>query len=135
MEQSAKSSSSGGGGKTAVTAVDGAVTLPVADFAGPYARFYTYKSPQDKTISFFVLKSSDGVIRAAFDACDVCFPYKKGYRQEGDQMVCNNCGQRFPSVRINIEEGGCNPAPLIRNVSGDNLIILEKDLALGAKFF
>ncbi|HEY7527662.1 MAG TPA: Fe-S-containing protein, partial [Candidatus Deferrimicrobiaceae bacterium] len=58
---------------------------------------------------YFVLRSSDGTYRAAFDACDVCFRANRGYRQEGDLMVCNQCGQTFPSVKINEVKGGCNP--------------------------
>jgi putative ABC transport system ATP-binding protein len=61
---------------------------------------------------YFVLRSSDGTYRAAFDACDVCFRANRGYRQEGDLMVCNQCGQTFPSVKINEVKGGCNPAAL-----------------------
>jgi hypothetical protein len=46
------------------------------------------------------MKSADGVIRAAYDACDVCYRERKGYHQEGDDMVCNNCGRHFPSTSI-----------------------------------
>ena len=98
-------------------AKDGKVVLPAADFDDGRAHYYAYKFPE-KTVLFFVLKSQDGVIRAAFDACDVCFHEKKGYHQEGDLMVCNNCGQTFPSNRINVEQGGCNPAPLERQTAG-----------------
>lgn len=118
-----------------VTPINGEVRFATADFADGRARFYYYRSPQGKTIPFFVMRSSDGVIRAAFDACDVCYAQRKGYRQEGDVMVCNNCGQRFPSVRINIEEGGCNPAPLTRTTQGDTVVILEKDIVgQGARY-
>ncbi len=81
------------------------------------------------------MKSSDGVMRAAFDACDVCFREKKGYRQEGDVMVCNNCGQRFPSTKINVLKGGCNPAPLGRTVQGDSLVINASDIEQGGWYF
>ncbi len=121
-------------GKTAVTAQDGEVRLPVASLADGNARFYTIEAG-GKTVEFFVLKGADGTIRAAFDACDVCFPYKKGYHQEGDVMVCNNCGSRFPSDKINIVRGGCNPAPVERRVDGDTLVIKISDLATGARFF
>ena len=47
------------------------------------ARHYTYSAPGGITIKYFIIKSSDGVIRAAFDACDVCWPSGKGYQQEG----------------------------------------------------
>ena len=79
-------------------------------------------------VTYFVLKSSDGVIRAAIDACDVCYRAGKGYTQEGDYMVCENCGQRFASTRINVVKGGCNPAPLNRVVKGSNLIIKIADI-------
>jgi hypothetical protein len=117
-----------------VQAEDGVAYLPVADLVGEQANFYTYQA-KGKTIPFFVMRSSDGVIRAAFDACDVCFSAKKGYHQEGDEMVCNNCGSRFPSVQINEVQGGCNPSPLDRTVQGDNLIIRVTDLEAGAKYF
>ncbi len=87
------------------------------------------------TVRYFVVKSSDGVLRAAFDACDVCWPAGKGYYQEGDDMVCRNCGRKFPSVRVNEVQGGCNPAPLERSISGDKLVILVEDILEGKKYF
>ena len=87
-----------------------------------------------KSVYFFVLKSSDGVIRAAFDSCDVCFRERKGYRQEGDLMICNNCGQAVPSVRINIEKGGCNPAPLERSTVGSNVVLKVPDICRGVGY-
>lgn len=86
-------------------------------------------------IHYFVLKSSDGVYRAAYDTCDVCFRANRGYSQEGDLMVCNQCGQAFPSVKVNEIKGGCNPAPLARKVEGDHLVITRSDLAAGAPYF
>ena len=98
---------------TEVSGRDGKIEFSTADFQDSMAKYYQYNS-SGKEVYFFVLKSSDGIIRAAFDACDVCYEARLGYRQEGDLMVCNNCGRQFPSVRINVEEGGCNPAPLER---------------------
>lgn len=131
---SAKSYTFGGATLQSVTAQDGVVRLPVADLGDSKAHFYAFQA-NGKLIPFFVLKSSDGVIRAAFDACDVCFSAKKGYHQEGDEMVCNNCGNRFPSTQINVVTGGCNPGALDRQVQGDSIIIQVADLAAGAKYF
>lgn len=88
-----------------------------------------------KEIHYFALKSGDGVYRAAFDACDVCFRKNRGYRQEGDLMVCNNCGQSFPSAKVNDIKGGCNPSPLARTVDGEHLVIRKSDLAAGGTYF
>ena len=62
-------------------------------------------------------------VRAAMDACTVCYRQRLGYRQEGDQMVCNKCGQAFASNRINEVTGGCNPIPLAREVAGRQVIV------------
>ena len=59
-----------------------------------------------KDIKFFVLMDNEGVVRVAFDACDQCYPEKKGYRQEGDYMICNNCGQQFHESKINVKKEG-----------------------------
>jgi uncharacterized membrane protein len=106
-----------------------------AGFDDGKARFFEYPDEKGNTIKFFILKSSDGVIRAAFDACDVCWRAGKGYVQDGDQMVCRNCGRRFDSVRINEVKGGCNPAPLRRTLQGDKLIIKVKDILEGSVYF
>jgi uncharacterized membrane protein len=117
-----------------VEAEAGIVRLPVSEINDGYAHYYTYKSSRG-SINFFVLRSSDGVIRAAFDACDVCYREKKGYRQEGDYMVCNNCGQRFLSTQINVIRGGCNPAPLDRYVEGQYLVFKASDIEKGRIYF
>jgi uncharacterized membrane protein len=90
---------------------------------------------EGRDLFYFALKSSDGVYRAAFDACDVCFRANRGYRQEGDLMVCNQCGQTFPSVKINEVKGGCNPAPLARKVKDLYLVIQKSDIAAGKDYF
>jgi len=111
-----------------------AVTYPITLFDDGQARHYSFKAGNE-TIRYFVLKSADSVVRAAFDACDVCWPAGKGYFQEGDNMVCRNCGRRFASNRINEVKGGCNPAPLNRSVQGDQLVIKIDDILQGKPYF
>ena len=74
-------------------------------------------------------------MRAAFDACDVCWPAGKGYFQQGDVMVCRNCGRQFASVKINEVKGGCNPGPLERAVVGDELVIQVENILEGVRYF
>ena len=118
----------------AVQATDGVINWPLNTFDDRKAHYYSFVN-SGKAIDFFILKSSDGVVRAAFDACDVCFGAHKGYRQQGDLMICNNCNQQFPSVKINEVKGGCNPAPLERMVEGTDLVIRSADIATGTGYF
>jgi uncharacterized membrane protein len=125
-----------GSGKTpSLVASTDTVTYPVTAFEDGKARFYKLKTNEGTSINFFILKSSDGVVRAAFDACDVCWPAGLGYYQDGDFMVCRNCGQRFASVEVNEIKGGCNPAPLKREVVGGQVVIKVKDILEGRQYF
>jgi hypothetical protein len=115
-------------------AEDGAVRFPMSTFDDKQAHYYTYMH-DGQPIEFFVLESNDGVVRAAFNACDVCYQSKKGYTQDGDEVICNNCGRRFPADQINVVQGGCNPSPLVRTVERDTLVILVEDILSGAGYF
>ncbi len=118
------------------TAEDGRFTYAVSIFDDGKARHFQYADAESKTtIGYFILKSTDGVIRAAFDACDVCWRAGKGYYQEGSSMVCRNCGRSFESVMVNEIQGGCNPAPLNRTIQGDQVVILTEDLKKGQTYF
>jgi uncharacterized membrane protein len=110
------------------------VTFPANLFEDGRARHFEHVDG-NFTVRYFVLKSSDGVIRAAFDACDVCWRAGKGYYQEGDYMVCRNCGRRFASVLVNEVKGGCNPAPLNRTYKDGKVIIQVQDILEGKQFF
>jgi uncharacterized membrane protein len=116
------------------SAAPGLVSYPVSLFDDGKARHFDFQDG-NKTIRYFVIKSSDGVVRAAFDACDVCWPAGKGYYQEGDAMVCRNCGRRFASNLVNEVQGGCNPAPLKRTVENGMLVIHPNDIRTGASYF
>jgi uncharacterized membrane protein len=110
------------------------VSMPLSTFDDGKAHYFQHKNG-DITIRYFVIKSADGVVRAAFDACDVCWPAGKGYAQDGDFMVCRNCGQRFHSTKVNEVKGGCNPAPLERRVENGMLLIRVIDILEGKTYF
>ncbi|MDC8451035.1 MAG: DUF2318 domain-containing protein [Nitrospira sp.] len=111
-----------------VVAVNNEVRIPLSDVNSGEAKFYQYTASNNKVVRFFVIKSSDGVYRAAADACDVCFRGKMGYHQEGDDMVCKKCGRHFASKDVNEVTGGCNPDGIPRTVQGNNLVIQTAEL-------
>lgn len=108
--------------------VKGRLEIPLASVSDGKAHHFKVQATDGVMVTFFVIKSSDGVIRSAMDACDVCYRAGKGYEQSGDEMVCQNCGMRFPSAKINEVKGGCNPAPLTRVIEGDKLVIAMADI-------
>ena len=118
-----------------VTQVNGVVTVPVAKVSDGAAHFFRF-TEGGKGFNFFIVKGSDGVLHTAFDACDVCFREKKGYVQQGEQMICKNCNSKFAIARIGAEsDGGCNPAHLRAKIDAATVRISVADLKAGARFF
>ena len=111
-----------------------AVRIPLKALDSGKALFLSLES-EGRQLYYFALKSRDGAYRAALDACDVCFRTNRGYRQEGDLMICNNCGQTFPSNRIGEIKGGCNPHPLARGIEGEYLVIRKAAIAERKDYF
>lgn len=93
-------------------------------------RYYSYDADGTE-VRFFALRGSDGRVRVALDACDVCYNAKKGYVQDGDAMKCNNCGNRYESDGIgtkNVNGGGCWPGYVPMKEQAGRILIETKDL-------
>ncbi len=107
---------SGEGGAAVPTekAADGdseGLVIPMSELDGD-AHFYTADLDGAK-IGVIAVKLADGSVRTAFNACQVCFDSGKGYfEQEGDELVCQNCGTRFGMDQVGLSAGGCNPVPI-----------------------
>jgi uncharacterized membrane protein len=119
---------------TQSVATGGNVEIPLQELAGGEAKFFTH-DVNGVAVKYFVLKSPDGEYRAALDASQECAKFKKGFRQEGNDLVCNECGQKFASVSINVSDGACNPLSIDRKVKGKNLILKVADLQSGVQYF
>jgi uncharacterized membrane protein len=107
----------------------------LADLAGGKARFFSYKAAGGLEVRYFLIQTPDGQVRAALDACEVCWRSGLGYEQRGQSMVCRNCGRVFPSSQVGTIHGGCNPAPLSVKVEGGQALIVEAELQHGRAYF
>lgn len=120
---------------TEIRPQNGTFQFPAASFDDGKAKHYVYKHAPNQEVRFFVVKSTDGIIRAALDACDKCFRAKKGYVQQADNMVCINCGLKFRTDKVNVLTGGCNPHPLSRAIKDGKVIISQADVVAGLRYF
>jgi len=117
-----------------VTTGDEYIEFAAKDFLDREAQYFSF-THKGAEIRFFVIMDQGGVIRAAFDACDVCYAARKGYDQKGEYMICNNCGMHFHVTRINVVKGGCNPAPLKRDYDESTVRIRTTDILKGGHYF
>jgi uncharacterized membrane protein len=71
-------------------------------------------------LRFMVVHQTDGGYVTALDACQICG--RVGYRQEGQNVICRNCGASIyiPSIG---SAGGCNPIPVKSTVAGGEVIV------------
>ena len=104
---------------------DGYLAIPIAGLSQT-ASFY--KADLDGTeVELVALKDSKGNLRTAFNACQVCYSSGRGYyRQEGEYLVCQNCGNSFTIDQVGIASGGCNSWPILdsdRTVTDDEIQI------------
>jgi hypothetical protein len=95
-----------------VALTDGTATLGAASFAENTVRYFNTRLPDGKTVYFFVARDQYGTYHTAANACQVCFASKLGFRHEGDLVICNTCGNRYPLAKVATQKGGCNPAPI-----------------------
>lgn len=109
-------------------AENGAFRIPLADLASGEAQFFEHRPATGLPVRFFAIKSSDGTHRAALDACAVCYAGRKGYQQNGNEMLCRKCGRSFPSEVIDDATGGCHPIRVERAVEGDALVVRAADV-------
>lgn len=104
---------------TILLAQNGEVSIPLSALRDSKMHFYTADA-NDIAIRFFVIHENGGDYIVALDACQICG--WSGYRQEGQNVVCRNCGSTIyiPSIG---EKGGCNPIPVKSSVNGSNIVI------------
>jgi hypothetical protein len=119
---------------TPVTAENGEVKVQLSALQGNTASYFVYKA-NGMDLKFLALRASDGTVRVSLDACQACYHAKLGYRQNGDTLVCNNCGMGFKSTDVGRITGGCSPIPLKNSQDGKTLTMKVKDLEEGAKYF
>ena len=114
---------------------NGQVILDVADLSPGNVRFYRFLNAGNQEVKFFLGRDRNNVIQAAFDANEICYKTKRGYRHEGDWVTCNKCDKSFRLTEVNEGGGGCKPVPLEHTLSGDRVVLTESNILAGWRYF
>jgi len=113
----------------------GIVKIPVKAVSDGHAHFFSFKSG-GKIINFIVRTDDSGNLHSCFDACYTCYKFKKGYRVEGSDIVCNECGTKFRLADKEFKDvGACAPITLPGTIQGDFFVINASDLSRGERLF
>ena len=102
-----------------LTGENGQVRIPLSELNDSSLHYYA-ADVNNTVIRFLVIHRMNGDYATALDACQICG--RQGYRQEGQNVVCRNCGAAIyiPSIG---ESGGCNPIGVKSRVEGGEVIV------------
>lgn len=116
---------------TEVTFVNGKVSIPLSQVSdGDLHRYAANESGTE--VRFWLYRKPDGKIASVFDACEICGAV--GFYKGPEGVVCKNCAAPINPQSVGIA-GGCNPIPLMADMTTDSIIIKEADLAARARLF
>jgi high-affinity iron transporter len=112
-----------------LAAQDDQVRIPLAELTDSSLHYYT-ADLNNTVVRFLVIHQIDGNYAVALDACQICGSL--GYRQDGQNVVCRNCGATIyiPSIG---DKGGCNPVPVKSAVAAGEVIVDLSALADAAR--
>lgn len=101
-----------------VSAENGIVLIPIAEVNDNKLHFFSV-TINGVPVRFIVIKKPDGW-GTALDACRICG--RAGYRQDGQNVICRNCGSAIYVPTIG-QAGGCNPVGFPATAEGGTLVI------------
>ncbi|HYU33185.1 MAG TPA: Fe-S-containing protein [Thermoanaerobaculia bacterium] len=114
---------------------NGMVRISLAGLQPLQVRFYQFLNAGNQEVHFLVGRDPAGHVAVAFDASEDCAKNKRGFRPEGEWLVCNKCDKAFRLAEVNAGGGGCKPVPLEHQVDGDEVVIAEADILKGWRLF
>jgi len=114
---------------------DQQVRINLADLKPQDVRFYRFLNAGNQEVRFFVGRDGTGQVQVAFDADEQCAKAKRGFRHEGEWMVCNKCDKAFRLSQTNANGQGCTPIPLRFREDGQQLVLAEADILQGWRLF
>lgn len=113
------------------------LVIPTGDITET-ATFYPI-NVDGTTMEVLAVRAPDGTVRTAFNTCEVCYDSGRGYyKQEGSELVCQNCGNRFKTSQIEVQSRGCNPWPIFqedKTVTDESVTISYDFLSASTKAF
>jgi uncharacterized membrane protein len=114
---------------------DGQVKIDLGSLQNGQVRFFRFLNTSNQEVKFFVGRDVHGVVQVGFDANEVCAKRKRGYRADGEWMVCRTCDKSFRLAETNSNPGGCAPVALVHRVVGTELLLAESDILAGWRLF
>lgn len=120
--------------KTTAVSAGGDLEIPIAELS-EHIKIYSF-TVDGLNMEVLAARDADGTVRTAFNTCQVCNGSRKAYfAEQGDKVVCQNCGNAFGREDVGVLSGGCNPYPIFAKDREDSedAVRISYDFLSGAE--
>ena len=114
---------------------DRLVRIATAELKPLDVRFFRYLSAGNQEVKFLVGRDAAGHLHVTFDANEECAKTRRGYRAQGEWLVCNKCEKAFRLAEVDANHGGCWPVPIAFRLEGATAVVTEDALLAGWRLF
>jgi len=104
------------------------IRVGIKDMQPGEVRFFVYEDRVGQRIRFLLARDSTGQIKAAFDACERCYLYHKGYISSGGDLICKYCGNHYKLETMQSGLASCIPVKLPIQTVGQTATIKSAEL-------
>ena len=111
------------------------ISIETNDLRQGDVHFYTYRDRAGDQIRFLLARDATGQTKAAFDACERCYMYHKGYASSRGALLCRFCGNRYKLEAMESGLASCVPVKLPFQIVGHTVNIKPADLERGRGLF
>src|SRR5712692_3205866 len=97
------------------------ISVETNDLRQGDVRFFRYRDRAGDQIRFLLARDATGRTKAAFDACQRCYMYHKGYAGSRGAIFCRFCGNRYKLEAMESGLAPCVPVELPLQIHGRTL--------------
>ena len=100
---------------------EGNIIIPLENISS-VASFYNYDA-DGVTVQLLAIRDPGGKAHISYNTCKSCSPSPKAYFvQQGEVLICENCGNAFTPEQVGLSSSGCFPWPIEGAVIGEDSI-------------
>ncbi len=116
------------GPRYTTVSANSSVSVETNDLRQGDVRFFAYRDRAGDQIRFLLARDAMGRTKAAFDACERCYVYHKGYASSRGALFCRFCGNRYKLETMESGLASCVPVKLPFQMNGRTVNIKPADL-------
>jgi len=113
----------------------GVVRIDLRDLERLEVRFFRFINAGNQEVEFLVGRDEEGEVQVGFNANDNHYKTRRGFSFQDGWIIDNKCETATRLSKVNAGGGGCKPAPLEHQVLDDVLVLQERDLLAGWRYF